>query len=42
MNEFVLQQLEKAYKIDSKTREVLNSWSSIAKAALSEEFSSAK
>lgn len=29
-------------KIDSKTREVLNSWSSIAKAALSEEFSSAK
>lgn len=29
-------------KIDSKTKEVLNSWSSIAKAAISEEFSSAK
>ena len=29
-------------KIDSKTKEVLNTWSSIAKAALSEEFSSAK
>ena len=29
-------------KIDSKTKEVLNNWSSIAKAALSEEFSSAK
>jgi predicted nuclease with TOPRIM domain len=29
-------------KIDSKTQEVLNSWSSIAKAALHEEFSSAK
>ena len=29
-------------KIDSKTKEILNTWSSIAKAALSEEFSSAK
>ena len=29
-------------KIDSKTKEVLNTWSSIAKAALHEEFSSAK
>ena len=29
-------------KIDSKTKEVLNSWSSIAKAAISEEFYSAK
>ena len=29
-------------KLDAKTKEVLNSWSSIAKAALHEEFSSAK
>ena len=29
-------------KIDAKTREILNTWSSIAKAAFSEEFSSAK
>ena len=29
-------------KIDANTKEVLNSWSSIVKAALSEEFSSAK
>ena len=29
-------------KIDAQTKEVLNSWPSIAKAALSEEFSSAK
>jgi len=29
-------------KIDAKTKEVLNTWSSIAKAASSEEFSSAK
>ena len=29
-------------KIDAKTKEVLNSWASIAKAAASEEFSSAK
>ena len=29
-------------KIDANTKEVLNTWSSIAKAALSEEFSSAK
>ncbi len=29
-------------KIDSKTKEILNTWSSIAKAALIEEFSSAK
>ena len=29
-------------KLDAKTKEVLNSWSSIAKAAIHEEFSSAK
>ena len=29
-------------KLDAKTKEVLNSWSSIAKAALDEKFSSAK
>ena len=29
-------------KIDSKTKEILNTWSSIAKAAINEEFSSAK
>ena len=29
-------------KLDAKTKEVLNSWSSIAKAAIHEEFSTAK
>ena len=29
-------------KLDAKTKQVLNSWSSIAKAALYEEFSTAK